>query len=209
MTSFQSSSSLSPLKGYLGADMSEIIDLGRAPKSPEERKRLLEDYIKKEEIQNHTGLTIIQQKVIDLLVNQRGYPDTSIEINRPFTVSLPEIDFVVKGDIVVTVDGKVALMMKCAINSIESWERYALAFCRTAIDEYQIPFAVVTDSEDYIFIDIINGTTLRGIESIPTYEKLLSDLQKNEQKAFDTTKKERERRILHAFNALRCSDETC
>ncbi len=190
--------------------MSQYIDLGREPKDLNERKSLIEGLLKAEEVCVEEGLNLIQQRVFEVLVSERGYIETSIRANMPFTVSLPDIDFTVKSDLAVLIGDMVGLVIKCAINSIESWERYSIAFGRTAIKDYQIPYAIVTDSERYIVIDVLKGEVIgEGKELIPSYEELLRVMDNLEKIPYNINKSEREKRILHAFNALRCSDETC
>ncbi len=193
-----------------GEHMSQYIDLGREPTDLKDRQALIEGLLKAEEICAHEGLNLIQHRVFEFLVNEKDYVGSSIRANMPFKVSLPELDFIVKGDLAVVIGDTVGVIIKCAINSIESWERYSLAFGRTALEDYQIPYAIVTDSERYIVIDVIKGEVLgEGTELIPSYEELLRVLRDFTKVPYDSNKTVRERRILHAFNALRCSDESC
>ncbi|MFQ3573167.1 MAG: hypothetical protein SNJ53_00875 [Thermodesulfovibrionales bacterium] len=191
--------------------MSNHIELGRSPESLEDRQGLIREIIKSDEINEIEGLNIIQKNVFDLLTSQKGYPNSCISANKDIKVKLPDVEFVVKGDLMVSINGTFVMAIKCAINSVESWERYSLAFARTVFDDYQIPFAVVTDSETYILIDTLKGEVIsRDKDDIPTYSYLMETVMKEGIPApYHKDKIEKERRILHAFNAIRCSGEIC
>ncbi len=193
-----------------GEFMSKYIDLGKNPDSPMERLSLLEKHLKAQEDEETIGLNIIQQRTIDLLTNHIGYPLDSIEANKAFLIDLPELTFTAKADLVVSIEGKIVMIIKCPINSIASWERYTLAFCRTALKDYQIPYAIVTDSEDFIVIDVLKGSVIGNHkESIPTLKDLHNCLNSLEKFLHEDDRIIREKRILHAFNALRCSEQEC
>lgn len=191
--------------------MTNYIDLGKNPESPKERQEIILNIIKSDDTNEQQGLNLIQQNVFDFLTSQKGYPNNSIHANKEIKVSLPDVEFIVNGDLMITIDDLFVMTIKCAINSVESWERYSLAFARTVFDDYQIPFAVVTDSQTYIIIDVLKGEVIsQDKEDIPTYAFLNDSILKNGKPApYRNDKIEREKRILHAFNSIRCSEGIC
>ncbi|HIJ59672.1 MAG TPA: hypothetical protein HPP56_03545 [Nitrospirae bacterium] len=190
--------------------MSTYIDLGKEPKDLEERQTLIKSHIIQIEEKETLGSNIIQQRVFDLLVCEKGYPKEVISANKAFKISLPDTSFDAFSDLSVTINGIIAIIIKCAINSIESWERYSFAFARTAEETYQIPFAIVTDSEKYIVLDVLAGNIFgRGVDNIPTYEFIKRFIENYKLEPYRGDKREREKRILHAFSGLRCSPDSC
>src|SRR5271169_2122217 len=112
--------------------MSTYIPLGKAPESPEERASLLAKKVQTEDNIAGLHLTQVQQRMIDYLISHKGYSVDDLEINRDFTVQLPECSFIVRADIVLRIKSERFLMVKCVMNSIESWERHSVAFGRVA-----------------------------------------------------------------------------
>ncbi len=184
--------------------MSQYVPLGRSPESPEDRRALIEEHIAAEEYLVRLQLSHLQRKVIEFLLTRKGYRPEDIETDKEFRVELPDVTFTVKADIVVILHGKSFLIITCAMSSLESWERHAAAFCRVVV-AYQIPYAAVTDGSDARVIDAVQGAVIsEGIDSIPTRaeaEELIANV------VFGPCPEgrcEREKRILHAFDGIRC-----
>lgn len=186
--------------------MTTYIDLGKEPKDIYERKELIRKHLEQIDENETVGLNIIQQRVYNFLITEKGYPEDTIVANRSFKVNLSDISFDVISDLAIVVNNVIAITIKCAINSIESWERYSLAFARTAQDTSQIPFAIISDSEDYISIDVLAGTIIgRGKEKVPPYHQIQQLLNTYKPTPYAIDRSEREKRILYAFNGLKCS----
>lgn len=151
--------------------MSTYIALGKAPESPEERAALLAKKVEMEEYMAGLQLTQAQKRMVDFLVSRKGYSENELEINQDFTFELPGCSFVVRADIIVKIKGKRLFTVKCAMSSMESWERHAVAFGRVA-DVYQIPYAVITDSEDARIIATADGTLVaQGLDAVPSRQE--------------------------------------
>lgn len=184
--------------------MSFYIPLGKIPKSPDERKELLQSKIALEEAILSGGLNFIQKKVLGFLINQKGYLKDDIEINVNFKIELPETSFNVVADIILKIEDKRYSVIKCAMNSMESWERYTIAFCRVA-DSYKIPFAIVTDGENAKVLDSSNGRLIsEGLDSVLSRWDLERLSKEKIFLQYPPEKSEKEKRILYAFDAIRC-----
>ena len=184
--------------------MSTYITLGKAPESPEERASLLAKKVQMEEYMAGLQLTQVQKGMVEFLISRKGYGEDDLEINQDFTIELPGCSFVVRADIVVKIEGKRFFTVKCVMGSMESWERHSVALGRV-VDVYQIPYTVITDGEDARMIASADGTLVsQGLDSVPSRqeaERMLGDT------AFITCPSERvekEKRILHAFEAIKC-----
>ena len=188
--------------------MSRLIPLGRVPKSPDDRQALIAEEVAKEERLSAMGIPYIQKTLADYLVDKKGFRPEDIEIGREFKISVPECNFTLKADVLVTVEGRPFLHTKCAMASPESWERYAIAFSRAAA-ETLIPFAFVTDGEHMRLFDC-RTCSVRGesISSIPSRDEALEILKSAANVLQDEKKRLRDRRILHAFAGLACTAET-
>lgn len=178
------------------------IPLNKTPGSPEERKELIGDIIKQQEELFAQSIGYIQRLMIQYLID-RGYTLDNIELNRGYEVNVSAKEkFVTSVDILIRLQEKVIYAIKCTPASIESWERFMLAFCRV-VEPYQIPFAMVTDGQEGILIDVLTGQVIKTME-LPSKDELLNLLPSIKFIPYSEEKLPKERRILYAFDAIKC-----
>ncbi len=186
--------------------MSTYVALGKAPESPEERALLLAKKAQMEEYMANLQLTQAQKRMVEFLISGKGYVENDLEINQDFTFELPGCSFVVRADIIVRIKGKRLITVKCVMSSMESWERHAVAFGRVA-DVYQIPYAVITDSEDARMIATADGSLVsQGLDAIPSRQEAERMQGETTFNTFPSERVEKEKRILYAFEAIKCSN---
>ncbi|MBF0329349.1 MAG: hypothetical protein HQL10_09335 [Nitrospirae bacterium] len=185
--------------------MSTYIPLGKNPASPEERKRLIGEKVSSEDALANEEIVRIKSRMIDFLMFQKGYCKIDLQENIFFKIELPDASFEVSADIIIVLNSRRLLSVKCVLNSPASWERYSIAFCRVA-DAYQIPYAVVTDGEYAKLLDTVKGRPIsEGLESIPSKAEALELLNNKEFVPFPSQKVEKEQRILFAFDTIKYS----
>lgn len=185
--------------------MSIYIPLGKIPASPEERKELLARMVEVEEYLSHIELTQIQRRVIDFLTSKKGYANVDIEANKDFRVDLPDASFNARADIILKIKGRIFCVIKCVMSSLESWERHSISFSRV-VESYQIPYAIVTDSESARILDVVKGKLIaEGLDAMPSKEDAVKIVQQIIFSPYPQERAEKEKRILYAFEAIRCS----
>jgi len=187
--------------------MSNYITLGKAPESPEERALLLAKKVQMEEYMAGLQLTQVQKRMVEFLISPKGYAEDDLEINQDFTIELPGCSFVVRVDIIVKIEGKRLFTVKCVMSSMESWERHSVALGRVAY-VYQIPYAVITDSEDARMIATADGALVsQGLDAIPSRQEAERLLAETSFDTFPSERVEKEKRILYAFEAVKCQNK--
>ena len=160
-----------------------------------------------------TGETIVdtddercRQELARLLVEEKGYDKSELE-PRLCIETLYNKQFVSSTiDITVRVAGKKFMILRFAPGSIVTRERSAIAAARVLEPAYQIPLAVVTNCRDAEVLDTYTGEVLRqGLAGIPGKTEA-ADLVKSLRfdPFVDETKKDRERRILNAYDVEVC-----
>lgn len=160
-----------------------------------------------------TGETIVdtddercRQELARFLVKEKGYAKSELE-PRLCIETLYNKQFVSSTiDITVRVAGKRFMILRFAPGSIVTRERSAIAAARVLEPAYQIPLAVVTNCRDAEVLDTYTGVVLRqGLAGIPG-KKEAEDLVKSLRfdPFIDETKKDRERRILNAYDVEVC-----
>ncbi|MEJ2057987.1 MAG: type I restriction enzyme HsdR N-terminal domain-containing protein [Desulfofustis sp.] len=165
----------------------------------------LHDYLTGEELVD-TDDERIRQQISTMMVEELGYrpdelkPRLTIEtlFTRNFITSTIEIT--------VEIEARQVMIVRYGPGSLVSRERSALAAARVLNDNYRIPLAVVTNGRDALLLDTVTGDVLdQGMEAIPNRERLgemlpaLIFLPPQEEE-----KRQRERRILNAFDLERC-----
>ncbi|BCB96181.1 hypothetical protein JZK55_11030 [Dissulfurispira thermophila] len=158
-----------------------------------------------DEYLSHIGLTQVQRRVVDFLISHKGYSNEDIEVNREFKIDLLDASFNARADIALKIEGKIFCIIKCVMNSLESWERHSIAFGRV-VESYQIPYAIITDSENARVLDVVEGKLIsEGLDSIPSRTDARKFINEKAFSPYSKEKAEREKRILYAFDAIGCS----
>lgn len=164
-----------------------------------------EDYV--------TGETIVdtdderyRQKLARLLVEERGYCRSDLEVCRTIETLFNRQFVVSKIAIVVKLDGRPLMLIRYAPGSLVTRERAAIAAARVLEEDLQIPLAVVTNGEDAELLDTYTGKVLdSGLSAILEISQLRGMARDLRLEPFAQGKKrERELRILNAFDVEVC-----
>lgn len=164
-------------------------------------------------IDNLTGEELVdtddertRQDLARMMVEEKGYAKADIEPRRAIE-TLFATQFV-RSTITLTVslDGRRIMVIRYAPGSLVSRERSAIAAARVLEEAYQIPLAVVTNGRDAELLDTATGKVLAtGMEGIPDHQQaqtLFPTLIFRDR--LDDTKRDRELRILNAFDVEIC-----
>jgi len=145
---------------------------------------------------------VIRDRILRLLLSEKGYQEEDLELDVPFSLVIGPETFSLKASILIQMDGKKVVLIKCGAGSIMARERAALALARMFTD-YQIPLTVVTNSEDATLLNTLNGETLDcGLGAILEKGQLLDRLEGLSYVPLPEKRLQMEKRILSAFEAL-------
>ncbi len=140
-----------------------------------------------------------------LLREKKGYEPGDIRKGMAVEVSLADETAWSSLDYLVSVDGRKAMTIKCVAGSLDSRERQAVAMARV-IASPPLPVAVVADPVSAEVLDVASGKVIgEGFGAIPTREQLQAILREKQMHPLDPRRLEREKRILLAFDAIKCS----
>ncbi len=156
-----------------------------------------------QEIQNGADLASAARSTIEYLLREKkGYSQNEVRKNVVFEVVLGEERATSSVDYLVLSDNKTAMIIKCAAGSLDSRERQAVAAARLL----GAPLAVVADPVTAEVLDTSSGKVIgEGFGAIPLREQLPALLAEREMKQLPPERIEKEKRILLAFDAIRCS----
>ena len=139
-----------------------------------------------------------------MLLKGKGYDPADIGKDIAFDVTLGAETVRSKVDFLVSVEGRAAMVIKCAAGSLSSRERHVIAAARV-LGPLPIPVAVVMDPMGAVVLDSATGkVTGEGFDAIPAKPELIAMLSARETKPIPAGKLEREKRVLLAFDAIQC-----
>jgi hypothetical protein len=174
----------------------------KLPEGFDKREEAIESLLKKECDIAESALPEIRALVKRFLLAAKGYSSDEIETACEFDVTTGSEAARSHVDLVVSVNGRRLVSIKCAPDSLVSRERHALG-CARLLDSCQVPFAVITDGLDAIVLDTASGNVIgEGMNAIPSKEQLASAIGQIEFVKLDPKRIEKEKRIVRAFDAV-------
>jgi hypothetical protein len=160
------------------------------------------DFITGQEVVDTTDERV-RQGIERFLIKEKGYSKDDIEVDRGFDVVIDEKINRAKVDLVISVEGKRFMLIKCSRGSLSSWERDVLS-CARILDIYIIPFAVITDGEDAEILDTVTGKVIGcGLGEIPSRHDAIEAIKRIELKGLPEDKREKEKRVFLAFESIK------
>lgn len=166
-------------------------------------KRILS--ILDQELEDGEDLASEARKMISyLLLEKKGYLPEDIQKRVSFEVKLGQETTSSSVDFLVSVEGKNAMVIKCSAGSLSSRERQAVAAARL-VGSTTVPVAVVADPLNAEVLDVATGNVVgEGFGAIPVREQLVRIISDYIASPLTPERLEREKRILLAFDAIRC-----
>jgi hypothetical protein len=173
-----------------------------------DRKKVVEEKIRKVEADRRESLRFIRELVRDFLIREKGYADYEIETDAEFDIVLDDIKITTSVDYILKINGKRFMAIKCSPGALESRDRHLISFARV-VDSYQIPFAMGTDGSRARILDVLSGRLLsEGLDSVPEKDRADEMLRSMELIPYPVERMEREKRILLAFDSIKCTEES-
>jgi len=165
----------------------------------------LKDYLTGEELTD-TDDERTRQDLSRMIVEDRGYPRDTLQARLKIETFFTHNFVTSVIDLTITLGNQLFMILRYGPGSLVSRERAAIAAARVLFPDYCVPFAVVTNGRDAELLDTRTGKILGyGLESIPDYETgkvMLESITCFP--SYKGTQKEKELRILNAFDLERC-----
>ena len=155
---------------------------------------------------NMADRDLIRRKVIEAL-KRSGYDEGSMKQDESFILDTEEGELSIPIEVLVYLDRKPALLVKCVRGNMATRERPSLALARL-LTEKPIPFAIVATDREVVVFDTMTGKTVgRGYGAFPSPEEAKQRLRDSSDFRIPPAQREREKRILHTYYHLRCTTE--
>jgi len=162
---------------------------------------MIADFVTGREVPN-VGAEENRQVVEKLLVAEKGYLKEDIEVDVDIAITVGGGPYNSQVDLVVSADsGKTRFMViKCAAGSLGSREREIVAAARL-LDEYQLPYAVVSDGKTATVLDTATGKKIgKGLDAIPSKQEAITKIKSYTPLAFSDERREREKLIFRTYD---------
>ncbi|MBI5055541.1 MAG: type I restriction enzyme HsdR N-terminal domain-containing protein [Nitrospirae bacterium] len=177
----------------------------KLPEGFNNKEEAINALLKKEFETAESMLAAVRHLIERFLLETKGYSRDEIEAACEFDVTIDCEAVRSTVDLVVCMNSRKLVSIKCAPDSLVSRERHALA-CARLLDAYQVPFAVVTDGFDAIVLDTVSGDVIGdSMNAIPSKKHLASAIAQIEFIKLDSKRAEKEKRIVRAFDSIGCS----
>ena len=162
---------------------------------------MLTDFVTGNEVPN-IGAEENRQMVERFLVETKGYSKDDIEVDADLKFAIGGEEVHSNVDLVVQVQGKRFMVLRCVPGSLVSRQRETLAAARL-LDVYQIPFSVVTDGKDAELLDTPTGEVLdQGMGAIPSKEEAIQRMKGIKLQPFPQDRLEREKIIFRSYDEM-------
>lgn len=159
-----------------------------------------------QEVNDGENLAAEARRMVEyLLLEKKGYAPDDIRKDLAFEVHLGAETAWSTADFLVSADGRTGMLIKCAAGSLDSRQRQAVAAARV-IASTPVPVAVVADPVTAVVLDVATGKPAgEGFGAIPVKDQLRKLLDGAEPRPLPPDRAEKEKRILLAFDAIKCS----
>jgi hypothetical protein len=159
------------------------------------------DYVTGEKIPD-VGAEANRQMVERYLVAEKGYTKDDIEVDAPLEVTIGEAPYRSWVDLVVSVDNKRYMAVKCASGSLGSREREIISAARL-LNEYQTPLSVVSDGKTALVLDTVSGEKIgEGLDAIPSKRALKEKAERFKLQPLAEKRLEREKLIFRSYDSM-------
>ena len=168
---------------------------------PEKKYDVVVDYITGNAVPD-VGAEANRQKVERLLVEQKGFMREDIEVDTPIAFTVNDGRYKSRVDLVVSTGGLKGMVIKCAAGSLGSRERETIAAARL-INEYPVPFSVVSDGRTAVVLDTRSGRKLgEGLAAIPDRAALAQHLTNMDPAPLTADRRRKEMLIFRSYDSM-------
>ena len=164
-------------------------------------EEMITDYITGQKVPN-VGAEANRQAVEQYLVEEKGYTKQDIQVSVPIQMQIREQSYRSQVDLVVVLDGRRLMVVKCAPGSLGSREREIVSTARL-LDVYQIPLALVSDGKSAILLDTVGGQKIgEGMAAIPSRRELMHQFKEVSLQPLSGERREREKLIFRSYDSM-------
>ena len=162
---------------------------------------MIVDYITGETVPN-MGAEINRQQLERYLIEEKGYRREDILVDAPIQVEIDADIYRSTVDLVVQVDGRPLMAVKCAAGSLGSREREIVSAARLFAAS-PLPLAVVSDGRTATVLDTTTGKSMgKGLTAIPRREAAVELARTNPLPPVAPERIVREKLVFRSYDSM-------
>ena len=170
-------------------------------KTDETNPDIIVDFITGESVP-HVGPEINRQRMERYLVEERGYRREEILVDAPIAVDIDGEAYRSTVDLVVRIDERPLIAIKCAAGSLGSREREIVSAARLLADS-PLPLAVVSDGSDATVLAGGSGKKRgSGMAAIPSREEAVVMAQADPLPPVPADRLAREKLVFRSYDSM-------
>ena len=151
---------------------------------------------------SHVGAEEARQRVERYLVEEKGYLKKDIRVNAPIAIDVAGEAYASCLDLVVSVENRRAMVIKCAAGSLESRQREVVSAARI-LESLPIPRAVVSDGRSAVIYDTVSGKKIaEGLNQIPSRAEAIALLSGFQPEKLPDKRREKEKLIFRSYDSM-------
>lgn len=159
------------------------------------------DYITGASVPN-VGAEINRQQVERYLIDEKGYHPEEILVDAPIQMEIDGEIYRSTVDLVIQIESRPLMAVKCAAGSLGSREREVVSAARL-FHESPMPLAVVSDGADAIVLDTLTGKHKgKGLAAIPHRNEALDLAQSPPLPPIAAKQKKRVKLIFRSYDSM-------
>jgi len=147
------------------------------------------------------------RQAVEKLLLERGFSPEQIMVDARRTLETQAGPLSVRADLLLRVENRAALVLRCAPGSLVTREKEAVATARLIVEPWA-PWAAVVNGEDAELLDTATGKVLaQGLLAIPSPVELSRRLASCPPHRPANQELEKAARVYRAFSSLTCPSE--
>jgi hypothetical protein len=156
------------------------------------------DYLTGKTLAN-VGAEANRQAVERLLVEQKGFLPKDIAVNLPLRFTVAGHPYETALDLVVLVETRPFMVIKCAAGSLDSRQKEVVAAARILLPDNIVPYAAASDGQTALVYDAVSGKQIgQGADALSAARLL----QENPPVALPEKRREKEYLIFRSYDMM-------
>ncbi len=162
---------------------------------------MITDYVTGKQVPD-VGAEANRQAVERVLMDEKGYAAGDIAVDMPVAFVAAGEEYRSAVDLVVFVDKRPFLVIKCAAGSLDSRKKEALAAARILFDSV-VPFAAASDGRTALVFDAATAKRAgEGIQALPDVNRARQMLRTRNPFFLAEKRLEKERIIFRSYDSM-------
>lgn len=160
------------------------------------------DYLTGKTIAN-VGAEANRQAVERLLVEQKGFLPKDIAVNLPLRFTAAGQPYETTLDLVVFVEIRPFMVIKCAAGSLDSRQKEVVAAARIVCPENIVPYAAASDGQTALVWEAVSGKQIgEGADALPDARSAARLLQETRLVRLPEKRREKEYLIFRSYDMM-------